>query len=155
MNGSIKRVLLLMAVCLTASCQRWEDRYLTRPVSETELIGRWQMTTASVDDLRRVGHVGDINPARHTITLRSGGACHFATFLTALTPQQRPSQSLDRECAWTIQNEGRQKLLIDLSGDPPLHTHLYFGADESGRLLLWRNATDPDLELSVEYERRN
>jgi hypothetical protein len=149
------RALLVSALPLIAFCERWENRYLKRSVTETEVVGQWRMTTASVDDLRRVGHADTIEPALQTITLRPGGTCHFSTFPTALTSQGQPNVRVDCECKWSLRNRGRQALLIDLATSPETHTHFYFGLGGSSQLVLWRNATDPDHELYVEYEREN
>lgn len=147
------RALIVSALSLIASCERWENRYLKRSVTETEIVGQWRMTTASVEHLRRVGHADGVEPALHTITLRTGGTCHFATFPTALTSQGQPNVRVDCECKWNLRKRGRQALLVDLATKPETHTHFYFGLNSNSQLILWRNATDPDHELYVEYER--
>jgi hypothetical protein len=117
--------MVVSALSLIASCERWENRYLKRAVTESEIVGRWRMTPTSVEDLQRVGHTLRIDPSLHTITLRSGGTCHFSTFPTALTSQGRPSAPIDQECKWSLRKKGGQALLIDLATDPVAHTHLY------------------------------
>jgi hypothetical protein len=138
---------------LLLGCDRWEQRYLNRPLTPADIAGEWLMTKASLQDLRLIGQV-DVDPAVHIMTFREDGTCHFSTFPTVLTSQGRPNARVDCECKWTLRQSRHQTLSIDLLTSPELHTHFYFTEDAQRNVVIWRNATDPDHELYVEYVRK-
>ena len=151
---AVTALLAAAALCLAAACQHSEERYLKRDVAAPELIGTWQMTDGTVQDLRDAGYTAPVDPKQHTIDLRADGTCRFRTLLEVPSSPSAADPLRDAACHWHLGKVGHQALQLEL--DPPAagSPYYYFGTGAGGTLVLWQYAGDPDAWRYVEYSKR-
>lgn len=153
-------VMAGMLVLVLGSCQHSEDRYLKRDVTAAEVAGTWQMTPASVKDLRNeiIGYPAPIEPSEHRIIIHADGTCVFETFPTDVVRDGKVATRIQADCRWKLGRIGHQTLEIEIpSPDPtipgaaPRDLYYYFDETRDGRVLLWQHLDDPDQWKYIEY----
>lgn len=148
MNPRVRVVLLASLLLVSLGCGHSENRYLDRAVEPGELPGEWRVTAYSLRSL--TAHQvegGGAALAGNVMFLRPDGSCHFAG-----VPAPFGHHRTESECRWAISGEYRQKLI--LSEGTIDQTFFFTEDEESGRLLLWQFADDPDLWKYVEYQKQ-
>ena len=78
------RLALVPFLAILAGCQFSENRYLTRPVKSSELVGSWRATEFAIKSLRDVGVREHLTVQEHTLVLESDGSCSVKTVMNML-----------------------------------------------------------------------
>jgi hypothetical protein len=133
------------------------DRHAARKITTAEVVGTWQMTTASRQLLKRDGYA-ELPGQTYTITFNPEGTVKFASVLDHF----KGGTNIECGGRWnlyhekTIGNEIVRANALDLHlnrADGPYTRTLSF-AEEGGKLRLWSFYGDPDSWEFIEYERQ-
>lgn len=140
---------LMALVAITVSCQRSEGRELTRKVSSTDLVGSWVLTPEGIEGLRFAGHRSHLVVSDHELELRPGGRCRYRSFRDAMQSSGEDEGYVISDCSWELQDQEQQTVQLSLEIDK---SRVAFRiAEESGQLLLWQYAGDPDAWKYFEF----
>jgi hypothetical protein len=156
-KGSMRSLVvcsLLVFVSATAGCQFSEKRYLSRPVTKDEVTGTWRATEFAVKSLRDIGVRDHLTRDEHTLVFKADGSCTLSTIVN-MPPSQGGAdyRTYDTGCRWQLARADQQVLQLQLNPAPPRGAPYYYFGEESGHLILWQYASDPDAWRYMEFER--
>jgi hypothetical protein len=125
-------------------------------VAAEEVVGRWQATPFAMESLRYAGHREHLDPTDHQIEIRADGTCTFQSVLqiTLDGSNSDPRYTQETEsCRWRLLDFTKHpEIWIGLDTTDERQTYYYF-AEETGRLVMWCYAGDPDAWKYMEFSR--
>jgi hypothetical protein len=147
--------LVLLAACVSPkSCLR-EISSGTRKPAESELLGTWRMTEASIKAAAATG-LPEADLEASYLTLETGGGCVADMLISPCGswPEWR-LRTQGEACRWTVASHLEDNHVLQLEfgeGSQPSLTVLYL-LDARDGLRLWQYLCDPDDGEFVDYVR--
>ncbi|HRT87041.1 MAG TPA: hypothetical protein P5296_10525 [Anaerohalosphaeraceae bacterium] len=165
----------VLALFLFTGCHQLKglpDRHVKREVLNQEIVGIWQVTARSLNNLRKEGYGLYTKETDHELIFRNDGTCTVRTYTAFVAQPSNEEETalyvLDQIGAWKIVNANAivghssrvvRALQIELRTEKDetisMRTIRLFIAEESGRLVLWTYIGDPDYVRYQDYVKSN
>ena len=151
--------ILILSAIMVGSCGRYfaPNRNLKEWVSESKLIGVWELTPKSLKLIEKGGYSPPPG-ALHTIKLKPDGLLEFRSALdwwdTARYVHQDGKWYLEHNTTGSDNVEKKNALRLELPRFEVNGIVVYLNFDETdGKLILWNYYGDPDSWEFLEYVR--